>query len=202
MTQLSPVIEAVLAHHEPHPEHVWLLKSAHVAEGYGCSPDSLRQAKKKHSDELLEGTHWIKQGQQTIWTQRGVIRLGNFIKSERAAEFRTAAENFLCAAINGELEPLASSASTLAISPERRALISQAMQLAAEAQAAQQHQAERDFAVQEYQVSLGKQQLQPLAELSQWVASLNGFQLTTEAIEAISNLSADTGAAVCDESAI
>jgi hypothetical protein len=207
MTELSPVIQSALANHEPHPEHVWLLSSKHVAEGYGCSTDSLRQAKKQHGDELLEGTHWIKQGQKTTWTQRGVIRLGNFIKSAQAAEFRTAAESFLCSAINGQLEPLPSpaSASPLAIAPSRQQQLDHVVAVALQARQQQQQQAERDYLAEQYQARVGEAQaqaMQPLADLGQWLAGINGFQLTTEAVEAIASLSADMGAAVCGESAI
>ena len=207
MTQLSPVIQSALDKHRPHPDHVWLLSSADVAQGYGCSGDSIRQAKKQHGDELLENVHWIKEGQKTTWTQRGVIRLGNFIKSPQAAEFRTAAENFLCSAINGELQPLpaAGTASPLAIAPSRQQQLDQVVAVALQARQQQQQQAERDYLAEQYQARVGEAQaqaMQPLADLGQWLAGINGFQLTTEAVEAIAHLSADMGAAVCESSVI
>jgi len=200
MSELSPVIKAALANHEPHPEHKWLLKSKDVAAGYGCSTDSLRQAKKQHADELLEGSHWVKDGRLTLWTQRGVIRLGNFIKSKQAAEFRSAAETFLCSAINGELRPSTLAVSPLAIAPQRQAQLDQVVTVALQAKQVQQQQADQQYLREQFEARLGEVQAQPLEELGQWLAGIQGFELAQDVVNQIANLSADTGA-MCENSA-
>ena len=89
----------------PDHQHVVLMTSKEVAYGYGTSEEALRQHKKVHSDELVEGKHYFVAVRfshsagiplkalgvphnATIWTQRGVVRLGFFVKSERAKLFR------------------------------------------------------------------------------------------------------------------
>jgi len=84
-----------------------VLSTADVAKGYGCSESAIRKHIERHSDELLEGKHLItvtnchsnpKAGvphQKTYWTPRGVMRLGMFIKSDRAKRFRDWAEDVL-----------------------------------------------------------------------------------------------------------
>lgn len=85
---------------KPHLLHNWLLSTRLVAEGYGVKPETVRGHKANHSDEIISDRHYITEGQQTLWTQAGVIRLGMFIKSEQAIEFRNAAETHLTTAIN------------------------------------------------------------------------------------------------------
>lgn len=95
----------------PNPEHVYLIETALVAKGYGVTPELIRRHKKDHADELVEGKHWVVSkthtlgGRQsaTFWTKRGVVRLGFFIKSERAKLFRDAAEDLIIAAASREL---------------------------------------------------------------------------------------------------
>lgn len=88
----------------PHPEHEYTMPTAAVAVGYGISEVTLRRHKKEHADELLEGKHFTSvqnlnagnlQRVTTIWTKRGIIRLGFFIKSERAKRFRDMAEDLI-----------------------------------------------------------------------------------------------------------
>jgi hypothetical protein len=84
-------------------EHEYTLSTAQTAEGYGVSPKTIRNHKSNHADELVEGKHFI--GAQnmgsgnlmdvTHWTKRGIIRLGFFIKSERAKRFRDMAEDLI-----------------------------------------------------------------------------------------------------------
>ena len=85
-----------------------------VAAGYGVDERVLRDHKRLQADELIEGKHWIAQkintfssdekidarrsnlkSKQTLWTKRGIVRLGFFIKSERAKQFRDWAEDFI-----------------------------------------------------------------------------------------------------------
>lgn len=89
---------------QPNLEHEWLLSSKDVAEGYGLTPDAIRMAKSRHSDELEEGKHWVVTDcytltggtQKTVmWTKKGVIRLGFLIKTPLAKQFRDWAEDFI-----------------------------------------------------------------------------------------------------------
>ena len=86
-----------------HPSHEFLLSNKEVALGYSTTIALLSQAKKNHSDELIEGKHWLrlevqtKGGKQKVihWTKRGIVRLGFFIKSKQAKEFRDWAEDYI-----------------------------------------------------------------------------------------------------------
>lgn len=81
----------------------FLISSKDVAKGYGCSNASIRNHLKNHNQELKEGKHWVKKdvltkgGMQSIthWTKKGIVRLGFFIKSERAEKFRDWAEDYI-----------------------------------------------------------------------------------------------------------
>ena len=90
------------------PEAEWTMPSAIVARGYGVSPEVIRGHKANHDDELLEGKHWITVQNSnggaalTWWTKRGVIRLGMFIRSERAKKFRDFCEDLVIAEIAKE----------------------------------------------------------------------------------------------------
>ena len=83
--------------------HEFLLSNKDIAIGYGCSIQTIRSHLKNHSEELKEGKHWIKKdvltkgGTQSIthWTKKGIVRLGFFIKSERAKKFRDWAEDYI-----------------------------------------------------------------------------------------------------------
>jgi len=82
-------------------EHEFLLDSKQVALGYGVSEALIRKHKQRHADELIAEKHWTtvtnSHGGEgtTLWTKRGVIRLGFFIRSERAKRFRDAAEDLV-----------------------------------------------------------------------------------------------------------
>lgn len=102
--QLALTIDGIIIPVTPHPEHEYTLPTADVAAGYGVSEITIRRHKKEHSDELFEGKHFSRvqnlnagnlQRVTTIWTKHGIIRLGFFIKSERAKRFRDMAED-LC----------------------------------------------------------------------------------------------------------
>lgn len=85
----------------PDDAHEWLLESALVAEGYGVTTDAIRQHKSRNADEFVEGKHFTTVtnshggGNVTMWTKKGVVRLGFFIRSERAKAFRDWAEDLI-----------------------------------------------------------------------------------------------------------
>lgn len=85
----------------PDKGHEWLLETALVADGYGVKDSSVRSQKSRHANELREGKHYITvancNGGESItyWTKKGVVRLGFFIKSEKAAQFRDWAEDLI-----------------------------------------------------------------------------------------------------------
>ncbi|MGE4268201.1 MAG: hypothetical protein AB7F25_12260 [Deferribacterales bacterium] len=95
----------MMAH--PSPEHGKVLSTADVAKGYGCKEGAIRSHLSRHADEIIDGKHFItvancdsnpKAGiphQKTYWTPRGIMRLGMFIKSDRAKRFRDWAEDVL-----------------------------------------------------------------------------------------------------------
>lgn len=80
--------------------HEFIMPTKDVALGYGVSEEGIRSHRNYHKDELIEGTHFVKgvgisnslsknkQPNQYFWTKAGIIRLGMFIKSERAKLFR------------------------------------------------------------------------------------------------------------------
>ena len=69
----------------------------YVAKHYGVSESTLREHKRKHADEILENIHFVtsqnKFGTVEVkWTLRGIIKLGMFIRSKEAKNFRSWAE--------------------------------------------------------------------------------------------------------------
>lgn len=86
----------------PSEVHEYLLETKLVARGYGVSKDVIKKHKVRQSTELVEGKHWVGTNsthpgsEPTIfWTKRGIVRLGFFIRSERAKRFRDAAEDLI-----------------------------------------------------------------------------------------------------------
>lgn len=89
-------------------EHEFLMSSHDVAQGYGISASTLKMHKSRHDDELIEGKHFIStvtnsdsrnlQQKRTMWTKKGIVRLGFFIKSQEAKRFRDWAEDYI---VNG-----------------------------------------------------------------------------------------------------
>ena len=90
----------------PNYEHEFLLATKEVAKGYNVTPYNIRQHKKCHKGELIEGKHFIngvsithdtKKGSSkgTMWTKRGIVRLGFFIRSDRSKMFRDWAEDLI-----------------------------------------------------------------------------------------------------------
>lgn len=103
----------------PDKTHEFLLTTAEVAKGYGVDDSVIRSSKRYHKDELLENEHWARSSnymdknrvikyhadfekypQQIYWTKRGIIRLGFFIKSEKAKLFRDWIENLVIEKLN------------------------------------------------------------------------------------------------------
>lgn len=92
----------------PNSNHEFLMTTKEVANGYSTSTYAVRQSMLRHESELFEGKHFIKgcdimsnpceknvQPHQVLWTKRGIVRLGFFIKSERAKLFRDWAEELI-----------------------------------------------------------------------------------------------------------
>lgn len=99
---------------EPNKEHEFIMTTNEVAKGFGVSGGTIRKHKMEHSEELIEGKHFVTYIQhldtrvtksnadtksatykQVCWTKRGIVRLGFFIKSERAKLFRDWAEDLV-----------------------------------------------------------------------------------------------------------
>jgi prophage antirepressor-like protein len=99
MSALAITIDGEALPVRPHDEHEYVLETRLVARGYGVNRRVIQEHKKEHADELVEGKHWVVGktdtlgGEQsaTFWTKRGILRLGFFIRSERAKRFRDAA---------------------------------------------------------------------------------------------------------------
>ena len=112
------VAENLIVTVEPNKEHEFLMTTSEVAKGYGVSGGVIRKHKIEHKDELIEGKHFIvventkmnraNNGatfsnsdtksatyKKTLWTKRGIVRLGFFIKSVRAKLFRDLAEDLV-----------------------------------------------------------------------------------------------------------
>lgn len=106
MTQILPYVlevgtqEVVLT---PDPAHEFTATTEQVALGYGVSASSIRDHKANRPEELVEGKHWVVgnsdtlggRQQVTLWTKRGIVRLGFFIRSARARLFRDMAEDLV-----------------------------------------------------------------------------------------------------------
>jgi hypothetical protein len=106
-----------------HPIHEYTLTTAQVAEGYGVDPANIRKTLQRHGDEIIEGKHFIYnshfeqcvtnshagsfQRVTTNWTKRGIVRLGFFIRSERAKRFRDLAEDLVIGHIETASSPAA-----------------------------------------------------------------------------------------------
>ncbi|WP_407543688.1 hypothetical protein Q0M94_28150 (plasmid) [Deinococcus radiomollis] len=90
---------------QPDTQHEYLMTTEQVALGYGVTQENIRQHKLTKADELIEGKHYLSsvsnpnagnlQREQTLWTKRGIVRLGFFIRSARARKFRDMAEDLV-----------------------------------------------------------------------------------------------------------
>jgi predicted DNA-binding protein (UPF0251 family) len=107
----------------PNETHEFLMSTKEVAHGYGVSKYAIFKTLGRHTAELIEGKHFIKgvdilstpptkgvtilndpcisvdynEKNTTYWTKRGIVRLGFFIRSERARMFRDWAEDLIIA---------------------------------------------------------------------------------------------------------
>lgn len=90
----------------PSLNHEFLMDMKEVSKGYGTTEYAVRQSKIRNESELIEGKHYVTAvtirhsdskvpHNKVFWTKRGVIRLGFFIKSERAKLFRNWAEELV-----------------------------------------------------------------------------------------------------------
>ncbi len=89
----------------PDDKFEFLMTTNEVAKGFGVAGGTIRSHKLEHTKELIEGKHFItgvgktnafgKQPVAIYWTKRGIVRLGFFIKSERAMMFRDWAEDLV-----------------------------------------------------------------------------------------------------------
>ncbi|TZF81803.1 Bro-N domain-containing protein [Pedobacter sp. BS3] len=89
------------------PSHEFLMPVKDVATGYGVSAGTVRDHLSKNLNEFVYGKHYVKgvdifdtlgknaQPHAVYWTKAGIVRLGFFIKSERAKQFRNWAENLI-----------------------------------------------------------------------------------------------------------
>jgi hypothetical protein len=80
----------------------------YVAKRYGTSVTNIRDHKREHADEIVEGIHFVivkndRNRPLIKWTLRGIIKLGMFIRSKEAKCFRLWAEQELEKTILSEL---------------------------------------------------------------------------------------------------
>jgi phage antirepressor YoqD-like protein len=139
---------------QAHPTLEWLMTTACVARGYSVTARTLRGHRDEHPDELLEGKHWFRPAElvrmsqkgefppfdtdglrqdTVLWSKRGVIRLGFFIRSDRAKRFRDAAEDLI----------VREAAQAAAGAPDWGAMIPKTLPEALEAYAASLREAKR-----------------------------------------------------------
>jgi len=100
------VTEGVTVNVLPSELYEYVMTTREVAYGYGTSKYSIQKAFLRNNTELSEGKHYITARtfcphdtslphNAVLWTKRGIIRLGFFIKSERAKLFRDWAEELI-----------------------------------------------------------------------------------------------------------
>lgn len=107
----------------PDPAHEFTATTEQVALGYGVSASTIREQKRSNGEEFIEGKHFLTVRNpdagngnlsKTLWTKRGIVRLGFFIRSARARLFRDMAEDLVL----GQLEAAQESGSDALISAE------------------------------------------------------------------------------------
>ena len=125
------VTEGITVNVLPNRQHEFLMTTREVAAGYGVSEWLIRKHKENHPDELLEGKHFLGNvniihaatpgsSRGTLWTKRGIVRLGFFIRSERARLFRDWAEDLVLAAPDKPAaQPVPSGRRINRLTPER-----------------------------------------------------------------------------------
>ncbi len=103
------VTEGVTVNVLPYEQYEYLMTTKEVAFGYGTSKYAVFKALQRNNSEFVESKHLIRgvdilstlqkrgsiQPNSFLWTKRGIVRLGFFIKSERAKLFRDWAEELI-----------------------------------------------------------------------------------------------------------
>lgn len=98
----------------PNENYEFLMSTKEVAHAYGTSEYAVRKSLLRNSSDIIDGKHVIRgielmnekggtncpslsntQPHKVYWTKRGIVRLGFFIKSERAKLFRDWAEELI-----------------------------------------------------------------------------------------------------------
>ena len=90
----------------PSSNHEFLMPTKDVAKGYGVSEGNIRNQLHRNKHEFQQGRHFdtavcfsntdVQTPHNKIfWTKRGIVRLGFFIKSDRARMFRDWAEELV-----------------------------------------------------------------------------------------------------------
>lgn len=91
----------------PNLNHEFLMPTKDVAKGYGVTPETVRSHLSRNSEDFIEGKHFLKSvaicngalksgsSRTTMFTKRGIVRLGFFIKSQNARLFRDWAEDLI-----------------------------------------------------------------------------------------------------------
>lgn len=116
----------------PNTSHEYLMTSREVESGYGVTEHALRMTRLRNSNEFKEGRHFVLgkevtdcyphgkiQGHAILWTKRGIVRLGFFIKSERARLFRDWAEELVLSKLE-QAARVSPEHTTKALPPRRR----------------------------------------------------------------------------------
>lgn len=94
----------------PSSVYEFMMPTEDVANGYGVTSETIRSHKANNADELKEGIHFLSSVgnfnagcksksspplKKVYWTKAGIIRLGFFIKSQKAKQFRNWAEKLI-----------------------------------------------------------------------------------------------------------
>jgi hypothetical protein len=108
------VTEGVTVSVLPSERYEYLMTTNEVAVGYGTSKYAVQKTLLRHGEELIEGKHYVIgvdnlstrlkiPHNAVLWTKRGIVRLGFFIKSERAKLFRDWAEELVINRLDRQL---------------------------------------------------------------------------------------------------
>ena len=101
----------------PNSNHEFLMSTDNVAIGYGVSTGNIRNQLHRNQTEFQKGKHFdsavcfsnseLKAVHNKVyWTKRGIVRLGFFIKSQRARLFRDWAEDLVIGTMNAAAAPI------------------------------------------------------------------------------------------------
>ena len=125
------VTEGVTVRVLPDRRHEFLMTTREVAAGYGVTEYAIRKTLLRHDDELADSKHYVTAGtfcpgakgiphNALLWTKRGIVRLGFFIRSERARLFRDWAEDLVLAVVDKPAaQPVPSGRRINRLTPER-----------------------------------------------------------------------------------